>query len=58
MNSKRNDRILALVQLLTSKKRGRQTTVLSDVTFDVTKGNSVGIVGENGAGKSILLKLI
>ena len=31
---------------------------LDDVTFEVNKGDSVGVLGRNGAGKSTLLKLI
>jgi lipopolysaccharide transport system ATP-binding protein len=31
---------------------------LNDVTLDVNKGDTVGVVGSNGAGKSTLLKII
>ncbi len=35
-----------------------QVTILEDVTFDVSPGEFVGLMGRNGAGKSTLLDLI
>lgn len=53
----------ALVKgLFVNMLRGKQTyerqKVLSDISFQIKKGEFFGIVGRNGSGKSTLLKLI
>lgn len=43
---------------LTKKKNYQERYALTDVSFDVKKGETVGIIGTNGSGKSTILKII
>jgi len=43
---------------LTKKKCYHEHFALDDVSFNIKKGETVGIIGTNGAGKSTILKII
>ena len=43
---------------LTRKKKYKEHYALHDVNFQVNKGETVGIIGTNGSGKSTILKII
>lgn len=43
---------------LTKKKYSRKHYALNNISFEVKKGETVGIIGTNGSGKSTVLKII
>ena len=59
MNS---DKIMSLKEYVTTALRGKlnyqEFTALDHVSFEVKKGETLGLIGRNGAGKSTMLKVI
>jgi len=51
--------IYSLKDLITQRKRPFKTkTILHDISLEIKKGDSLGILGRNGSGKSTLLRTI
>ncbi|MBF0825939.1 ABC transporter ATP-binding protein, partial [Enterococcus faecalis] len=44
--------------LLTGRATHRSHWALRDVSFELQRGQCIGVIGDNGAGKSSLLKLL
>lgn len=57
-----DNKIFSLKEFVTMKLSGKMKTsefwALKDITFDVYKGEVLGIIGKNGSGKSTILKII
>lgn len=46
------------VALFKGENKHKDLTVLSDISFEIKRGESLGVIGHNGAGKSTLLKIV
>ena len=47
-----------LAKMFNATRKGEDFWALKNVSFDINKGEVVGIIGKNGAGKSTILKIL
>jgi ABC-type polysaccharide/polyol phosphate transport system ATPase subunit len=59
IGNKTGDSALAkIIAFISGKEEKRKLQVLSDISFEASPGEIVGIIGRNGSGKSTLLRII
>lgn len=59
MDNKKNEALLTVKDLVVEYTSGKEVVqAVNDVSFEITEGETLGLVGETGAGKTTIAKSI
>ena len=58
LNSERHTSLKEIVVRRGNRPKGREFWALQDATFDIERGSTFGLMGQNGSGKSTTLKVL
>ncbi|MDE8253313.1 ATP-binding cassette domain-containing protein, partial [Erysipelothrix rhusiopathiae] len=47
-----------MIKIRNVSKRFKNLEIFEDISLELPKGKIVGLVGENGSGKSVLMKML
>ena len=58
LSSRNKNALQSFIDFISGSREKREFSVLKDISFEVKKGENLGIIGKNGSGKSTLLRVL